>query len=128
MHTFTHHSARATARPIDTSGVVEVVFSGLVNSQALRALWLCLQSVVVCAKALVVRYDRAVLTVLGDVSAYGPAGAVIASAEQHAAALENGRHCARRGVIRAVFRCEQSALAYEWAQRHARTARAESPA
>ena len=109
MHTFTHYSARATARTIDASGVVEVVFSGLVNSAALRALWACLQSAISCARALVVRYDRAVLTVLGDVSGYGPGGAVIASAEQHAAALENGRHCARRGVIRAVFRCEQSA-------------------
>ena len=65
MKTFTHHSARAAYRKIGKSGVMELVFTGLLCAASFASLRTRMLPLMRKAAAVVVRYDLALVAIDG---------------------------------------------------------------
>ena len=125
MHT--HHSANVRYHPLPGSaaGVVEIVWSGVLTRQAVRALWGIHNEHTQHAPALVVRLDT-------GISAYGGAGvvtveemaatppsALVVSPVQYVDYKRFTGALAGTGALRAVFLPTQLRYAAQWAEDHA---------
>lgn len=138
MHKYTYQSATARCQALGRSGVVEVFLTGLVDARAFFALREQAQAdaLVRQAEVLLVRYDKAVVTMLpaemADARRYpegGPSLIYITDASYHETARHHCAWLSNIGVICAVFRDtpEQVRLGYLTAHRQAQLRLQRSP-
>lgn len=128
MQTFTHYSTRAVCRFIDTSGVAEVSFSGLMDAKAFQSLRGKVGDAIKGARACVLLLDKATVVLsindLQGTSFFGadsPPAAIVIDPGQYAVVVSCAAALTANGAVRVVFlnSPEQTALAYRWAFRRA---------
>ncbi|MDB5887047.1 MAG: hypothetical protein JWR74_3218 [Polaromonas sp.] len=126
MPTFTYHSAKAVVAEPALSGLVEVFFTGLLDSRSFATLQTAVMLHVSGAPAVVLHYDKAVVAVSQaqpiDSGAYlnAPVMAIVVGQDYVAMASAYATGLGYLGVIAAVFSdsAAQIRLAHQWASRH----------